>query len=66
MEERSVADLGADSMDLIGWKRFMEGMILKEIVAVQSKAEVDGRCRMTVDNWSAGLVTKLLEVTHGQ
>lgn len=52
MEERSVADLGADSMDLIGWKRFMEGMILKEIVAVQSKAEVDGRCRMTVDNWS--------------
>jgi hypothetical protein len=56
----------ADSMDLIGWRRFMEGMISKEIVAIQSKAEVDGRCKMTFDNWSAGLVTKLLEVTHGQ
>jgi hypothetical protein len=56
----------ADSMDLIGWRRFMEGMISKEIVAIQCKAEVDGRCKMTVDNRSAGLVMKLLEVTHGQ
>jgi hypothetical protein len=56
----------ADSMDLIGWRRFLEGMILKEMVAIQSKVEDDGRFKMTVANWSAGLVTKMLEVTHGK
>jgi hypothetical protein len=56
----------ADSMDLIGWRRFMEGMILKEAVEIQSKAEDGGRFKMTVANWSTGLVTKLLEVTHGK
>jgi hypothetical protein len=53
-------------MDEIGWRRFMEGMISKEIIAIQRKAEDNGRCKMMVKNWSAGLVTKLLEVTHGQ
>jgi len=56
----------ANLMDLIGWRRFMEGMVLKEVVAIQNRAVDDGRCHMTVASWSAGLVTKLLEVTHGQ
>lgn len=56
----------ANSMDKIGWRRFMEGMISKEVVAIQRKAEDAGKFKMTVRNWSAGLVTKLLEVTHGQ
>jgi ABC-type Fe3+ transport system substrate-binding protein len=56
----------ANSMDKIGWRRFMEWMISKEIIAIQRKAEDNGRCKMTVKNRSAGLVTKLLEVTHGQ
>lgn len=41
-------------------------MISKEIVAIQSKVEDEGKCKMVVANWSAGLVTKLQEVTHGQ
>jgi hypothetical protein len=56
----------ADSMDLIGWRRIMEGMVSKEIFAIQRKAEDDGKSYMSLENWGAGLVTKLLEVTHGQ
>lgn len=56
----------ARSMDTIGWRRFMEGMVSKEVVKIQSKAEDGGRCKLSVDNWCKGLVTRLLEVTHGQ
>jgi hypothetical protein len=56
----------ANSMDKIGWRRFMEGMISKEVLAIQRKVEDEGKCKMTIKNWGAGLVTKLLEVTHGQ
>lgn len=52
-------------MDKIGWRCFMEGMILKEIVVIQSKGMDNWWCRLTVGSWSAGLVTKLLEVTCG-
>ena len=44
----------------------MEGMVSKEIFAIQRKAEDDGKSYMSLENWGAGLVTKLLEVTHGQ
>jgi hypothetical protein len=44
-------------MDLIGWRRFMEGMVSKEIFAIQRKAEDDGRSYMSLENWGAGLVT---------
>ncbi len=44
----------------------MEGIILKEVVQIQSNMEDCGRCQLLVESWSAGLVTKLLEVTHGQ
>ena len=56
----------AISQDKIGWRRFMEGMITKEIPIVQkSYADISGSALSTVD-WSTGLVTKLLETTHGQ
>lgn len=44
----------------------MEGMISKEVVQIQSKAEDGGRCQLSEESWSAVLATKLLEVTHGQ
>ena len=44
----------------------MEGMISKEAVKMQSEMEDAGKCKLTVKGWSAGLVVKLLEVTHGQ
>eukprot|EP00956_Cyclotella_meneghiniana_P026063 scaffold55552_cov75-Cyclotella_meneghiniana.AAC.2 len=56
----------ATAMDSIGWRRFMEGMIPKVAVMIQSETEDASKCRLTVKAWSAGLVVKLLEVTHGQ
>ena len=44
----------------------MEGMIPKAAVMIQSETEDASNCRLTVKAWSAGLVVKLLEVTHGQ
>ena len=56
----------ARSMDSIGWRRFMEGMISKEIVRIQSHYLEGSESRMTIRKWAEGLVIKLLEVTHGQ
>eukprot|EP00956_Cyclotella_meneghiniana_P012105 scaffold17184_cov44-Cyclotella_meneghiniana.AAC.1 len=56
----------ATAMDSIRWRRFMEGMIPKVAVMIQSETEDASSCRPTVKAWSAGLVVKLLEVTHGQ
>ena len=44
----------------------MEGCISKEIVQLQLEfAKVHGM-KMSMANWASGLITKLLEVTHGQ
>jgi hypothetical protein len=56
----------ARSMDKVGWRRFMEGMISKEVVAIQRRAPVEGGGTLSLAKWGVGLVTKLLEVTHGQ
>lgn len=56
----------AKLMDIVGWRRFMKGTISKEVVAIQGCAVDNGRCRLSLRGWSAGLVTKLLEVTHEQ
>ena len=58
-------EMGA-SQDLIGWRRFMEGMISKEILAIQEDHVALGGCTLSLENWAQGLVIKLLEVTHGQ
>ena len=57
--------LGA-SQDAIGWRRFMEGMISKEVVAIQAAHLAGGAFRVSLATWARGLVTKLLETTHGQ
>jgi hypothetical protein len=56
----------AASMDLIGWCRFMEGMISVEVIAIQRRAMGDDESKLTLEKWGAGLVTRLLETTHGQ
>jgi hypothetical protein len=56
----------ARSQDSIGWRRFMEGMVCKEIRVIQSSySSGTGLCCNTA-NWGRYLVTHLLEVTHGQ
>ena len=56
----------AESMDKIGWRRFMEGMVSKEILTIQGRAQETGKKKLPIQSWCAGLVTRLLEVTHGQ
>jgi hypothetical protein len=56
----------ARSQDSIGWQRFMEGMVCKKIRAIQSAhSSITELCCNTA-NWGQDLVTRLLEVTHGQ
>jgi len=56
----------AYSMDKIGWRRFMEGMISKEVMEFQKFSSVEGRRKISLKHWGEGLVLKLLEATHGQ
>ena len=54
------------SQDEIGWQRFMEGMVSREIISLQEDYAEAGGCTLTTDVWAQGLIVKLLETTHGQ
>ena len=54
------------SMDKIGWRRYMEGMISSEALVIQAECVDLGGCSLSLDNWAKGLAIKLLEATHGQ
>ena len=54
------------SQDKIGWRRFLEGMILAEITTIQRQYMAVNGSRMSLDKWCTGLITRLLEITHGQ
>ena len=56
----------AASQDIIGWRRFMEGMISYEVVKVQQQYFNFHNARRSAEEWAKGLVVKLMEVTHGQ
>jgi hypothetical protein len=57
----------ARSQDMIGWRRFMEGMISKEILNVHYLTTFESEEDMPAPTqWAKGLVVKLLETTHGQ
>ena len=56
----------ARAQDIIGWRRFMEGMICKELRAIQTTYVALSGSRMSAERWMGELITKLLEVTHGQ
>ena len=56
----------ARSQDRIGWRRFMEGMVSKEVLSIQRDyAGREPRAR-EAHSWIKGLILKLLETTHGQ
>ena len=54
------------SMNKIGWRRYMEGMISSEALIIQVECVDLGGCSLSLDNWAKGLATKLIEATHGQ
>jgi hypothetical protein len=54
------------SQDKIWWRRFLEGMISKEITSTQQQYIAINGSHMSLDKWCTGLITRLLEITHGQ
>ena len=53
-------------MDVIDWRRFMEGMMSTEAVQLQSEWVDVGGTSLSADNWTKGPTVKLLDATHGQ
>ena len=56
----------AKHQDMIGWRRFMEGMVATECVEIQANFLRRYGIRGSAVQWAIGLSTKLLECTHGQ
>jgi hypothetical protein len=54
------------SQDKIGWRQFLERMILKEMTGIQQQYYALSGSRMSPEKWSSGLITRLLKITHGQ
>jgi hypothetical protein len=54
------------SQDRIGWRRFLQGMISKETIAKQQHSYALDGSRLSLEEWSSRLTTRLLEITHGQ
>jgi hypothetical protein len=44
----------AISQDMIGWRRFLEGMILMEITNIQRQFIAVNGSRMSLDKWCTG------------
>ena len=44
----------------------MEGMISKDLLPIQTEYYATYGMQWRMDRWSTGLITKLLEITHGQ
>jgi hypothetical protein len=53
------------SQQLIGWRWSMEGMVSKELLDLDMVDVLEPHSRLTCDARMAGLITKLLEATHG-
>jgi hypothetical protein len=53
------------SQDKIGWRSFLEGMISKEITGIQQQYYALNGMQMSLEKWSSGLITRLLEIMHG-
>lgn len=56
----------ARSQDKIGWRRFMEGMISKELCRMQTTYTYIDAYALPADKWARGLSIKLMEMTHSQ
>ena len=51
---------------LISWRNFMEGRISKRFVEIQSKHLVDIEGHLNDQDWTKGILSRLLQSTHGQ
>ncbi len=58
--------LMAQDQDIIGWRRFMEGIICRQIRGIRATYTVIEGSQVTPEQWTMGVVVKLLEATHGK
>ncbi len=56
----------AVEQDVIGWQRFMEGIISKQLVCIQADYRAHTGEGIMAMAWASQLVVRLLEVTHSQ
>ncbi len=56
----------ARDQDEIGWQRFMEGMVMIGLHDIQTSYSVVNGSNVTPEQWTTGVVIKLLETTHSQ
>jgi hypothetical protein len=56
----------AQDQDNIGWRRFMEGMVCQRLREIQVMFTSIEGSRVTPEQWTTGVVIKLLEATHSQ
>jgi hypothetical protein len=56
----------AQDQDEIGWRRFMEGMVCRGLREIQETYSVIKGSNVSLEQWTTGLVTRLLEATQGQ
>jgi hypothetical protein len=56
----------ARSQDVIGWRRFMEGMVSKRLLDIQRDYLGCIGSRRCATKWISGLIKQLLQVTHSQ
>ncbi len=52
--------------DRIGWNRFLEGMVSKEIALIQRNHTAVTGSHLSIKRWMSGLITRLLKIPHGQ
>jgi hypothetical protein len=53
------------SQDTINWSRMMEGMVSKELLALDPFDVISPSCKISQVEWVHTLIRKLLEATHG-
>ncbi len=56
----------AIEQDVIGWQRFMEGMVSKQLVCIYANIRSLTGVGLEALVWAKQLSVRLLEVTHGQ
>ena len=53
------------SQETIGWKHSMEGMVSREFTLLERSDILSSRSKLSQEAWIQGLITRLIEATHG-
>ncbi len=56
----------ATSQDIIGWDKFVMGMVLTKLLPIQSSHSVESNSSARATRWITGFITQLLQVVHTQ